>query len=858
MNARDIVGRRRRRPRGPQLAQVAALALLALALAPLAAVAAGAAALLAVTRDVPDAARLEQLPALFAPTTATTWLYAWDAPDATGLRHPVRIDEIADPRLSGAGWVRPADLPPYVSGALLAALEPSFLAAEPPDLPALVREWRAVPDGASSPLVAYLIASHLRDGSPAEPDDARRTRQDWFLGRQIERRYSREQILEWALNTRYFGHLAYGIEAAARVYFGKGAANLTAGEAALLAVAARDPAANPFDDPAAARAGQIDVLAMMAAMGALPVETATQAVAAPLALAPPPGSDSAAPAFAWLARRELERILGSARLLAGGWQVETTLELVMQAQAVCVAHAYAARLAGDLEAPSGGRPPCPAANSEQYPVISDQYSVSSAVVVLNPATGEIEALAGADALSPHPTGSATRPLIYLTALSEGYTAATLAMDAPTIYLQEGQPWSPRNADGGYRGPLRLRQALASGRLVPAAQALSWVGAGRALETGLALGLPEPGPTRGLALAESGYPASLLALSRAYAAIGNGGALAGLSLDSGPPQPATVRRIHDAQGREVYAYEPTTREALDPMLAFLVNDMLSDSAARCADDPCPTELPDGRAALVAGEPVAGATWAIGYTPERLIGVWVEDDGQQTTDDGQNSAEPLWRALMAWAGGVATAWPRPAGLRRMEVCVASGLLPSSDADCATVREWFVPGTEPSSVDTMTREVAINRETGRLATIFTLPQLIERREYIVYPPEAATWATEAGIETPPVEYDTIRRVPTRDGGAAVSSPEAWSVVSGQWSVVGSAAAEKFASYRLAYFPGLWPEAMQLIAESQTPVVAAELAVWDTIQLEDGLYTLLLTVIHQDGTFDEVAIPVTVANGK
>jgi hypothetical protein len=80
----------------------------------------------------------------------------------------------------------------------------------------------------------------------------------------------------------------------------------------------------------------------------------------------------------------------------------------------------------------------------------------------------------------------------------------------------------------------------------------------------------------------------------------------------------------------------------------------------------------------------------------------------------------------------------------------------------------------------------------------------------------------------------------------------------VVGSVGGENFAYYRLAYFPGLFPEAMQLIAEGETPVEAGELAVWDTTLLDDGLYTLLLTVVQQDGRFDEVAIPVAVANGE
>ena len=84
--------------------------------------------------------------------------------------------------------------------------------------------------------------------------------------------------------------------------------------------------------------------------------------------------------------------------------------------------------------------------------------------------------------------------------------------------------------------------------------------------------------------------------------------------------------------------------------------------------------------------------------------------------------------------------------------SGLLPRRDGpSCPTVREWFAAGTAPATTDTMTREVAVNRETERLATILTPANLIERRVYTVYPLEAAAWAAEQGIPAPPTEYDT-----------------------------------------------------------------------------------------------------------
>ncbi|MBX7251556.1 MAG: hypothetical protein K1X50_06185, partial [Candidatus Promineofilum sp.] len=230
--------------------------------------------------------------------------------------------------------------------------------------------------------------------------------------------------------------------------------------------------------------------------------------------------------------------------------------------------------------------------------------------------------------------------------------------------------------------------------------------------------------------------------------------------------------------------------------------------------------------------------------------------------------------ALGGQPAGEWPRPAGLHAVDVCALSGLPPSRGGpDCPTVIEWFVAGTEPTATDTMLREVAVNRETGRLATIFTPPNLVERRVFTVFPPEAAQWAADHGIPAPPTEYDPIRRVPTRSGGAAVASPEPWAVVGrqespqgvgrqespqGQWSVVGSAGGDDFAYYRLSWFSGLMPEAMHLIvARGETAVADGELGVWDTTLLDDGLYTLLLTVVRADGTFDEVAIPVRVANG-
>jgi membrane peptidoglycan carboxypeptidase len=870
MTPSDIVRRRRARARqgdgrGPRLAHALAVAALLLALAaifaPVVALAGGAAGLLAFVRDLPDVETLRDLPAVYAPSPAPTRLYAYAAPDAGGLRQPVLLDTIADPRAGGAGWLPLADVPPVVISATLAAVDPFYFDRPPLDLAAAAAEWarNGAVTQAQSPLTAELVAAHLRledppltppggrgiDATPpltppegrgiglplpvgeggGEGLTSRRDLQDWFLGRQIERRFGREQVLEWTLNTTYYGHLAYGIDAAARVYFGVGAAGLTAGQAALLVAVARDPAANPFDAPDAARAGQAAVLATMVQHGFLLPDDAADALAAPLDLAPLPGSDATAPAFARLARAELERLLGPARLVRGGYVVETTLDLAQQAAAECAVAAIVGP-GGEV----GGGPACPALD-----LPAGGEAQAAAVVALDAAGGAILALA-ADDLPARPTGTLVRPFIYLTALSQGYSAASLTTDVERIYLEDGRPIVPGDADGQYRGPLRLREALAGGRAAPAAQVLGWVGAPQVLDNAQALGVAVGEAAGGLAFADEGFSADLLSLAHAFAAVANGGVLAGAPGDA--PRPATIARVVDARGDAVYAFAPQTRDALDPALAWLLSDMLAGG-----------EPP----AVVAGfSAAAGDAWGIAAAPGQVVGVWAGG----ATDADQPAAAA--RALLAAAPGEPAAWPPPpSALTAVDVCALSGLLPRRDGPgCPTVREWFAAGTAPVTTDTMTREVAVNRETGRLATILTPAHLIERRVYTLYPAEAAQWASEQGIPTPPAEYDTIRRVPARVGGAAVASPEAWAVVSGQWSVVGSAGGDGFSTYRLATFPGLLPEEMVVLVERGETVANGELGVWDTTLVDDGLYTLLLTVVRTDGTFDEVAIPVTVAN--
>jgi membrane carboxypeptidase/penicillin-binding protein PbpC len=269
------------------------------------------------------------------------------------------------------------------------------------------------------------------------------------------------------------------------------------------------------------------------------------------------------------------------------------------------------------------------------------------------------------------------------------------------------------------------------------------------------------------------------------------------------------------------------------------------------------------AATAGQTADGrSTWAIGYMPQLVIGAWVGQSNAESsrtvgTVSGFGATAPL-RALMDWAvqtlqpGG----WEQPPGLIELEVCDPSGLLPT--ADCPIISELFIEGTQPTARDTVFQPVYVNRETGRLATVATPPYLVERRIYQVFPPAAAEWAREAGLAVPPTEYDTlITHTTIGKGIAAIEEPGPFAVISGEVVIKGTASGDGFTFYRLSYFPGLYPEEVWLIADEETePKTNAVIGIWDTSGLEEGVYTLLLTAVNEDGTFAEASVPVSIVH--
>jgi membrane carboxypeptidase/penicillin-binding protein len=854
-----------------------------------------------ITANLPTYTDLSRVnnPDDFTPTQILAWTDA-------SQQQTILIDEIIDPLNGQRQWLTLDQIPQSVIDAAVAAAEPDFWNGR-------FSLWQA-----GQQFIAFIIGNSAKPENPPlvqqlvrdqwvrpERGSTRQKMDELLLSHRVARLYGREQILEWYLNTHYYGNLAFGIEAAAQVYLDKPTSDLTLAEAALLA--GSTSTVNPFDTPEQAKIEQEAVLTAMIETGTISQASALAALVIPIQFAAQAVNrqDVIAPHFARYVRDELEHRFGPALLLSGGLQVYTSLNLEVQGQAECVARAQVNRLSGQIGPvlPADELAACQALAFMPPPdtaVLGINQSVNNAaVIVLDAKTAEIRALVGSvnywdetiDGAfnvavdGRRQPGTAFTPFTYLTALSQGYTAATMVLDVPadfstaTTSTTDAAPafsagvspaaYQPQNADGQFHGPMRLRQALGNDYFVPAVQTASWVSMDRIISSARSLGLTTLAPTPGsydLSLNLGGGEVSLLDMTYAYSVLANMGMMIGQSGANAnrPLDPVAIVRVENQAGVVLYDYyeQVQQRDILTPQLAYLMNDMLADRSARCAEFGCPNvmELPANRPAAVK----TGTTndfrdaWTIGYTPQLVTGVWVgnSDNRAMAGVSGVAGAAPIWQAVMAWAlqEEPVSLWAQPPGLVETAVCDTSGLLATNV--CPTVAELFIQGTQPTTYDTIYQEFAINRETGRLATIYTPSELVENRIYKVYPETAAAWAEANSVERPPTEYDTISLAGSGSADAQITIPQPLAIISGTVTIRGTARGDDFAYYRLAYFPGLLPTTLQSIAENVTEARTNELlAIWDTSNL-NGLYTVLLTVVGQDGRFQEVTLPVTIEN--
>jgi membrane peptidoglycan carboxypeptidase len=807
-----------------------------------------------VTRDLPS---LAALPALFTPGSGP-WLQPTRLYDRSGQHLILALDNPGAPR-------RYLPLDETQSDGLPASLVRMTLAAKDPNF------WThsgyslyGILEGAHPTLAQELVSETLLAD---EPVSLRRSLRERLLAAQITARYGRRQILEWYLNSVDYGHYAVGAEAAAQAFFGKPAHDLNLGEAAVLVAVSNAPALNPIDAPGAGLQLREQMLEWLLANRLISGAELHQALSDPVTFRSPPAADaSLAPAFTRLVLSQLGDVVGEARITHGGLMVITTLDLDLQRQALCTVQTHLLRLQGnpkDVSAADGAA--CQAARL--LPTLAPEardlpQGVSAAAAVLDPQTGELLALTGAatpqrETGSPgeHTPGTLLSPFIYLAGFARGNSPASLVWDLPG-----GQADLP-NPGGKTWGPLRMRSALVSDAWGPAAQLLTELGAQGVWRQAELLGLSAAVSGAGLpGFPLAGGKAGLIEMGQAYGVIANQGVLAGVSGAAGSLHSNTILRVESAGvGRLVDRSAPTTQAVVSAPLAYLLNSVLTDEPARWPTLGFPNDLEIGRpAGARLGRTLTGDAWAVGYTPQRVVTVWLGPPPGSTWKGALDPrlAASLWHALIQWTSRdqPARGWNVPAGVSSERVCDPSGMLPTASCP-SVVDEVFLSGNEPTQADTFYQPFQVNRETGRLATVFTPPQLVEQRVYPVLPSAALAWAKRSGLALAPDTYDDIPQQPAL-ADAAISAPAMFGVVHGKLAIRGTASAADLASYRVQVGAGLNPtEWVQVGAEGTSAVSGGTLAQWDTAGLT-GLYAVRLLVIHRDQRVETATLQVTVDN--
>lgn len=671
-----------------------------------------------------------QLP--LAPSLATTAFYD---------RHGILLYEALDPLQGKASFVPLKDLPAHLLRATVATEDASFYSNPGVDPGAILRaalqNWRGEGIVSGGSTLTQQLARNLwmSPEERAEQTLGRKLREA-ALSLRLATRLSKEEILELYLNSVPYGHQAIGVEAAARVYFGKGARDLDLAESALLAGLPQAPSAyDPLTDLAAAKARQQVVLSLMVRQGYVGEVEAEVAAAEPLRLSPA-AFPVRAPHFVAQVRELLADQLGLDPAKAGALRVHTTLDLGLQEIAEATVRRHVALLA-------------------------DKNVTNGALVALDPASGQILALVGSVdyfdstidgqvnvALAPRQPGSSLKSLLYAAALGSGTTAATILYDVPTSFLTaDGKSYAPENYDRVWHGPVSVREALANSFNLPAVAVIQRLGVGAFLDVATRAGLSTLSSkgSGDLSLALGSGEVRLLDLVSAYSALAAGGT---------GREPVAILRVEDTQGRILWQAEAgRPRQVVSPQVAYLITSILSDNQARSISfgPASPLKLSRPAAAKTGTTTDWRDNWTVGYTPDLVAGVWVgnADNSAMRGVSGISGAAPIWHDFMeeALKGRPSVGFPEPPGLVRREVCPESGELPSPWCPNRRV-ELFLEGTVPTATCSWHRPLRVDRSTGLLAGPNCPPELVEERVFLVVPPELQPWARERGVPEPPTE--------------------------------------------------------------------------------------------------------------
>jgi penicillin-binding protein 1A len=530
----------------------------------------------------------------------------------------------------------------------------------------------------------------------------RRKLKEMFLALRVERQFTKDEILELYLNKVYFGNGLYGIEAASRGYFGKSASELSIDEAALLAGLIQAPSAyDPTERPQKALARREIVLRAMADAGFIKSEDIPRLQATTLKLVDGFGHEQTGQYFKNHITRLLIEQFGWEQVSQGGLRVYATIDgRAQKAAEAAVAKGLeeAEKLKSFKHARRGDARVRKDARGPDY--------LQGALVAIDPASGEVRAMVGGREFdesqfnralqAKRQAGSAFKPFVFAAAIENGASPGTLLTDLDTPMEAADGMWRPADAHLVSES-MTVRTALRTSSNRAAVQVLRDVGIPRAVSFAARLGIEAPSvPSMVLGSGD----VTALSMATAYGVFANGGFVR---------SPVFIRRVEDAHGRVIYSGQATARPAVSPETAFLMAQMLADAL----------NSGTGYRARQAGFKYAaggktGTTndykdaWFVGFTPSLVTAVWVGFDQPRTIVPGGYAgqlAAPIWGRFMKDAVTKDAGWiKRPSGIEAVEICRASGKLPTDgcyrgevndDGEIkATVgTEYFRRGTEPT---------------------------------------------------------------------------------------------------------------------------------------------------------------------
>jgi penicillin-binding protein, 1A family len=498
----------------------------------------------------------------------------------------------------------------------------------------------------------------------------------------LEANLTKDEILEGYLNTIYYGHGAYGVEAASRFYFGKIAADLTLAEAAMLAGIPKGPGRfSPLIAWGRAKNRQELILSVMAKKGIITEEERKQAVEEHITIQArkTPRSATMAPYFRDVVETQLRQLAGldERTLTLGGLKVYTTLDPAMQ---------RAAEEVFSRQLPDSG--------------------IQGALLAMDPNTGYVKALVGGRNYEESPfnravdaarqAGSTIKPILYYAALERGFTPVTKFLSEKTTFRFDGgkRTYTPKNFNDQYaEGELTLAQALALSDNIFAVKTHLYLGPETLADYAESFGIRSPqNPVPSLALGTSTVRPIELAV--AYSHLANGGKAV---------EPVFIKKVEDRRGKIIYEHKREKIRILDEDVVFILNHLLTGTFDSRLNGYAPVTgeiVADKLSREYAGK--SGTTdhdsWMIGYTPDLVGVVWVGyDRGKPIAKYSEKqAAKHIWADFMekALEGRPVSSFLPTKGVTGVSIDPATGQL--ADESCPVKRyTYFIKGTEPTIV-------------------------------------------------------------------------------------------------------------------------------------------------------------------